>query len=233
MDAADPEPEEEPETTNGGLASVGYAGASKGKLTAKEKRAMKNANRKQKRTEANKEKRKGGFVRLESRAEAGAFAGNGGRKRTCLPDAITAALGMLGVVVDKTTVRDAIAPDWKKKNAADPSVADAEAYLHERHGKVLTPQAQMCSNPHALFSVRGGPQLRVFIAELLLGGEDKHFAVYNSDGQFGDNQPHVIPIMIQESDLEGGNKTAIAAMLGLWGGAVTSASLVNAYELGV
>ena len=57
--------------------------------------------------------------------------------------------------------------------------------------------------------------------------------MYNSDGQFGDNQPHVIPIMIHESDLEGGNKTAIAAMLGLWGGAVTSASLVNAYELGV
>ena len=172
-------------------------------------------------------------MRLESRAEAGAFAGNGGRKRTCLPDGITAALGMLGVVVDKTTVRDAIAPDWKKKKAADPSVADAEAYLRERHGKVLTPQPQMCSNPHALFSVRGGPQLRVFIVELLLGGEDKHFAVYNSDGQFGDNQPHVIPIMIHESDLEGGNKTAIAAMLGLWGGAVTSASLVNAYELGV
>ena len=144
----------EPETTNGGLASVGCAGVSKGKLTAKEKRAMKDANRKQKRTEANKEKRKGGFVRLESRAEAGAFAGNGGRKRTCLPDAITAALGMLGVVVDKTTVRDAIAPDWKKKNSTDPSVADAEAYLRERHGKVLTPQTLMRSNPHALFSVR-------------------------------------------------------------------------------
>ena len=30
-----------------------------------------------------KKKRKGGFVRLESRAAAGAFAGNGGQKRTC------------------------------------------------------------------------------------------------------------------------------------------------------
>jgi len=38
---------------------------------------------------------------------------------------------------------------------------------------------------------------------------------------------------ISQIDLKGGNKTAIAAVLGLWGGAVTSASLVNAYELGV
>ena len=49
-----------------------------------------------------KKKSKGGFVRLESRAAAGAFAGNGGQKRTCLPDGVTVALGMLGVVVDKT-----------------------------------------------------------------------------------------------------------------------------------
>ena len=59
----------EPDTPEGSLSSVKVShGASKGKLTAKEKRrAKKYANRTQKRTEANKEKRKGGFVRRNRR----------------------------------------------------------------------------------------------------------------------------------------------------------------------
>ena len=128
-------------------------------------------------------------------------------------------------------MRDAVAPNWRdERDADDPAVADAEAYLSKHHGTLLVPQMQMCANPHALFSVRGDQPPRAFLAELELAG-DKHFAVYCSNGLFGDNLPHVIPITIVEKDLAGGNETAIAAMLGLWGGAVKTARLVNAYEL--
>ena len=68
------------------------------------KKAARNAAAAVEKSIKKKKKRKGGFVRLESRAAAGAFTGNGGQKRTCLPDGITTALGMLGVVVDKTEV---------------------------------------------------------------------------------------------------------------------------------
>ena len=55
--------------------------------------------------------------------------------------------------------------------------------------------------------------------------------MYSSDGLWGDNQPHVIPIKIEQGDLEGGNKSAIVAVLGLWRGAYQTGTLINAYEL--
>ena len=176
-------------------------------------------------------KHTGGYVRLELRADAGAFGVMAGRYNTCLPDATATALLIQGVAVDKNKARCAIFPEWRDSEAPFPSVADADAYLRKYHGRKLTLMSHMIYNPYAMFSVRGGPQLRVFVAELLLGGVDKHFAVYSSDGLWGDNQPHVIPIKIEQGDLEGGNKSAIVAMLGLWGGAYQTGTLISAYEL--
>ena len=193
------------------------------------KRARSKNSRKEKATVEELETRTGGYVVQESRAMSGAFAGNGGQWHTCLPDAITTALVMCGVDVDKGAVRHMIFPAWKDIHAPGPSVAAAASYLRAEHGLSLTPQSHMCSNPFNLFSMPRAPKLHVYIAELLLEGVQKHFAVFNTaTGLFGDNQPHVVPIKIEESDLKGGNATAIRAMLALWGVAYETATLVNA-----
>merc|ERR1711998_606319 len=91
-DAAEPDDAEafvsdaDAETTNGGLALVGCSGASKRKLTAKQKQAIKDAKKKKARTSDHLEAADGGAVPVRRdvvKLNLGAHALVTGCKRTC------------------------------------------------------------------------------------------------------------------------------------------------------
>ena len=164
-----------------------------------------------------KEAEDGGYSMLprgELRAQGGVIAT--GDARTCLPDAMSVILCMLGGVAltpalaKKTIAWFAKHVQSSRERGADPHVGDAEAFADER-GFTLTHMPNV--SPRILLNQRGG----LFLARLAIHysdeGVDKmdtHFVVYDATrGHIIDNLRGLGAIVIDDADRRD-NRTAIA-----------------------
>ena len=149
----------------------------------------------------------------------------GGTGRTCAADTAVMGLNAMGIVVSKGDARFVISPEPGEK---DCSVEQITRFVLG-HGVNISARRSLNYNALGIFKLTVG----VFLLEISLfvedGATEKHFAIYNATTSIlKDNQPHIKPLRIVDSDRVDQN-AARSAMLSMWPG-VTKAVLISVYE---
>jgi len=180
-----------------------------------------------------------------SRGKFGKVEGLGslfsGGRRTCQPDTVAMLLADFGIAETQENIREALMPDWKKKDSKAPGM-DVVRDFYIMKGLNVVTRGDLSSNELAILQQWSG----VFhlCAELTVLNEDgtetisKHACVYNASstvpgkvgrGVLRDNQRKVQPLLIEDSDRVD-KFAARKAFLQLWD-CCSKAKIMTVYEI--